>query len=235
MPPGVLHGLGGAAGFQQLTSGHVHFSSRCWLTTVLSSAVPSRHARRASAWRPRAAGPPSAAPQACALGSWVHLTARGLVRISRRWLQMSCEQQQLGVLLLRGEAVRAPPAEKPTFRRPIGSPGFTLSHPGPHDAVAFTQRVLLACRAPPGQQPSEPEVSTAVRGGRAPRTVKNTLGFKRCPGRELAHILWGALLGKEVCFPKPESCCASALCPSNDLALLSEGAHGHGQREPAGF
>lgn len=144
VPPRVLHRLGGAARFQQLTSGHVHF----FLSVLANNGGEFSHSKQACTTglylETQYSRPPSAALQACALGSWVHLTARGLVRISRRWLQMSCEQEQLRVLLLRGEAVRAPPAEKPTFQRPIGSPGFTLSHPGPHDAVAFTQRVLLA-------------------------------------------------------------------------------------------
>lgn len=142
---------------------------------------------------PEQQGLPSAVLRARSLGSWVHLTAQGVGRISRRWLQMSCEWEQLGGSAAQGRGCQdAPCREAHLPETGWFSPGFALSHLGPHHAVAFTQRVLLGGRALPGQQPSEPDVSTAVRGGRVPRRVKSALGFKRCPGRELAHILWGA-------------------------------------------
>lgn len=122
MLPRVLHGLGGAAGFQPLISVHVHFLlcfSSASQRLVASDGVELSLFQAGT--RDRAA---MSLPRLCLEGrpesggssffeARVNLTAQGLGWISRQLLQISCELEQLSSSVAPGEAVRVPPAEKP--------------------------------------------------------------------------------------------------------------------------
>lgn len=141
--PGVLHGLGGAARFQQLTSGHVHFFlsvlpndgvefSRSKQACTTGLCLETQSSRASPLCSP--AGLLTGllgAPDCTGLGLDIQTVAPDEAQNSSRFC---CSGERLSGHPLQ----RSPPSGVR-----LVLPGFTLSHLGPHDAVAFTQRVLL--------------------------------------------------------------------------------------------